>query len=33
MEAFKSNPTSDVKKIKAEITCWMFWSLLLSLIK
>ena len=32
MEAFTNNPTSDVKKIKTEITCWIFWSLFLSLI-
>ena len=32
IEAFKSSPTSDAKKLKIEIRCWILWNLFLSLI-
>ena len=32
IEAFKSSPTSDAKKLKTEIRCWILWNLFLSLI-
>ena len=31
LEAYKSNPTTDAKKFKTEITCCILWSLFLSL--